>query len=112
MRPFLTLLRCALDVVAGAEQLDPADVVRAVNAEMLRALRVVSVERGHDPRDFALVAFGGARLMKSLLYGVSTSDPITFACVALLLLGIALLACWVPARRASRVEPMIALRAE
>jgi len=59
-----------------------------------------------------LVAFGGARLMKSLLYGVSTSDPITFTCVALLLLGIALLACWVPARRASRVEPMIALRAE
>jgi predicted permease len=59
-----------------------------------------------------LIAFGGARLMKSLLYGVSTSDPITFTCVALALLGIALLACWIPARRASRVEPMIALRAE
>ena len=59
-----------------------------------------------------LIAFGGARMMKSLLYGVSASDPITFMCVALLLLGIALLACWVPARRASRVEPMIALRAE
>jgi N-methylhydantoinase A len=41
-------------------QLDPADVVAAVDAEMLRALRVVSVERGHDPREFALVAFGGA----------------------------------------------------
>ena len=40
--------------------LDPADVIDVVNAEMLRALRVVSVERGHDPRDFALVAFGGA----------------------------------------------------
>jgi N-methylhydantoinase A len=39
---------------------DPADVIAVVNAEMLRALRVVSVERGHDPRDFALVAFGGA----------------------------------------------------
>ena len=39
---------------------DPAAVVEVVNAEMLRALRVVSVERGHDPRDFALVAFGGA----------------------------------------------------
>jgi N-methylhydantoinase A len=39
---------------------DPADVVEVVNAEMLRALRVVSVERGLDPRDFALVAFGGA----------------------------------------------------
>ncbi len=40
--------------------LDPADVVAVVNAEMLRALRVVSVERGHDPRELALVAFGGA----------------------------------------------------
>ncbi len=50
--------------------------------------------------------------MKSLLYGVSASDPLTFALVVLLLLGIALLACWIPARRASRVEPMIALRAE
>jgi len=40
--------------------MDPAAVVEVVNAEMLRALRVVSVERGHDPRDFALVAFGGA----------------------------------------------------
>ncbi|MDE3024148.1 MAG: hydantoinase/oxoprolinase family protein [Acidobacteriota bacterium] len=39
---------------------DPAAVIDVVNAEMLRALRVVSVERGHDPRDFALVAFGGA----------------------------------------------------
>jgi N-methylhydantoinase A len=40
--------------------LDPADVIAAVDAEMLRALRVVSVERGHDPSEFALVAFGGA----------------------------------------------------
>jgi len=49
---------------AAAEQafgdLDPQAVIDVVNAEMLRALRVVSVERGHDPRDFALVAFGGA----------------------------------------------------
>jgi N-methylhydantoinase A len=42
------------------EGLDPAEAVEVVNAEMLRALRLVSVERGHDPRDFALVAFGGA----------------------------------------------------
>src|SRR5216683_4837087 len=49
---------------AAAEQalagIDPAAVIDVVNAEMLRALRVVSVERGHDPADFALVAFGGA----------------------------------------------------
>ena len=59
-----------------------------------------------------VIALGGARMMKSLLYGVSTSDPVTFTCVALLLLSIALLACWVPALKASHVEPMIALRAE
>ena len=45
---------------AALEGIDPAAVVEIVNAEMLRALRVVSVERGHDPREFALVAYGGA----------------------------------------------------
>jgi N-methylhydantoinase A len=45
---------------AALDRIDPAAVVEVVNAEMLRALRVVSVERGHDPRDFALVAYGGA----------------------------------------------------
>jgi ABC-type lipoprotein release transport system permease subunit len=59
-----------------------------------------------------VIAFGGARMMKSLLYGVSASDPITFMFVTLLLLGVAFVACWLPARRASRIEPMIALRAE
>jgi N-methylhydantoinase A len=52
-----------LDVAAALrafEGHDPAAAIEIVNAEMLRALRVVSVERGHDPRDFALVAFGGA----------------------------------------------------
>jgi N-methylhydantoinase A len=52
-----------LDREAAAVALDgiaPAAVVEVVNAEMLRALRVVSVERGHDPREFALVAYGGA----------------------------------------------------
>ena len=46
--------------VAALGDLDAAEVIEIVNAEMLRALRVVSVERGHDPADFALVAFGGA----------------------------------------------------
>jgi predicted permease len=59
-----------------------------------------------------LIAFGGARLMKGLLYGVSASDPITFTLVVLLLLAIAFLACWIPARKASRIDPIIALRAE
>jgi N-methylhydantoinase A/oxoprolinase/acetone carboxylase beta subunit len=54
----LVLDRAAAAAALG--DLDPAAVIEVVNAEMLRALRVVSVERGHDPRDFALVAFGGA----------------------------------------------------
>ena len=52
-----------LDADAAARAfagIDPGDALEVVNAEMLRALRVVSVERGHDPREFALVAFGGA----------------------------------------------------
>src|ERR687897_2695330 len=54
----LDLDRAAAELSLG--DLEPEEVVEVVNAEMLRALRLVSIERGHDPRDFALVAFGGA----------------------------------------------------
>jgi putative ABC transport system permease protein len=58
------------------------------------------------------VAFGITRLMKSLLFGVSASDPVTFFAVSLVLILIALLACFFPARRAMKVDPIIALRYE
>jgi putative ABC transport system permease protein len=64
----------------------------------------------------AAIGLGGAwamtRMMSGLLFEVSATDPATFAAVTLLLLAIALLACWIPARRAAKVAPMIALRYE
>jgi putative ABC transport system permease protein len=57
-------------------------------------------------------AFMATRFLSSLLYGVAAWDPITFAAIATLIAGVAFLACWLPARRAARVDPVIALRAE
>jgi ABC-type antimicrobial peptide transport system permease subunit len=57
-----------------------------------------------------VAALAGTRLIQSLLYGVSPRDPLVFGVTTLAVLAVAFLACWIPARRASRVSPLEALR--
>ncbi|HEV2986646.1 MAG TPA: FtsX-like permease family protein, partial [Vicinamibacterales bacterium] len=83
----------------------PGHLLRLVLGDGLR-LTIVGIVIG------ALVGAAGARAMSHLLFGVQDFDPATFAGAAALLVGVALIASFVPARRASRVDPMVALRSE
>jgi putative ABC transport system permease protein len=82
-----------------------ADILRLVLSQGLR-LAVIGLGLG------LALAFVGARVLSSLLFDTATTDPLAYLATVLLLGGAAFVACWLPARRATRVDPMIALRAE
>jgi putative ABC transport system permease protein len=83
----------------------PADVMRLMVAQGMRT-PCLGIALGLG------AALGVTRLMSHLLFGVGAADPATFVLVALVLVSVALLACYVPARRAKLVDPMTALRRE
>jgi len=86
----------------GAKQ---TDVLRQILGESMK-LTAIGIFIG------LLAALGLTRLMANLLFGVSATDPLTFLGVGIILTVVALAACFVPARRAMRVDPIVALRYE
>jgi ABC-type lipoprotein release transport system permease subunit len=83
----------------------PSDLRRMVVRDAMRAV-LPGMLAG------AVGALLAVRMMRTLVYGVSPTDPVSFAVVAALLLGVALLASWLPAHRATRVDPLLAVRGE
>ena len=86
-----------------------APAAQVKNMVVLQGMRAGDRRRR---RSASASAFGLARLHAALLFGVSARDPLVFVGVPVLLALVALLAVWLPARRASRVDPIIALRAD
>jgi putative ABC transport system permease protein len=83
----------------------PRDVIGMVVSRGMR-LTLIGAAAG------LALSFALTRLMTTLLFGIGATDPLTFALVSLLLAGVALLACYIPARRAAKVDPIVALRCD
>jgi putative ABC transport system permease protein len=114
--------RCSMARIGRYVSYDVARRTREIGVRMALGAQVLDVLKLIVGQGLVLtlvgvtlgLAMAGAatRWLTSLLYGVSATDPLTFVVVAAILTCVALLACWIPARRATKVDPMIALRCE
>jgi putative ABC transport system permease protein len=128
---FNTLLLLAFALLAallaaiglyGVVAFSVAQRTREIGIRVALGARTTDVLRLIVRQGMRLVLVGGliglagalaiSRILRSLLFGIGPTDPLTFAVSSALLAGVALLACWLPARRAARVDPVVALRCE
>jgi putative ABC transport system permease protein len=100
---FMTAQRTQEIGIRMAFGADPGDVLKLIIGQGM-ALTLTGVAIG------LMISLALTRLLKSLLFGISATDPLTFVVIALVLCAVPLLACYLPARRATKVDPLVALR--